>query len=154
MIGNDIVDLVQAAIDSNWKRKGYLDKIFNTEEQFMITSGIHPSMIIWLLWSMKESAYKIYSREAKLREFAPLKLRCSNLIIHNDTASGNVSFENELYYTESFFDEHYIHTIASTKLEELEKVEIKITDHALFDYKKTKPASVSHHGAYLALVYL
>jgi phosphopantetheinyl transferase (holo-ACP synthase) len=154
MIGNDIVDLVQAAIDSNWKRKGYLDKIFNTEEQFMITSGIHPSMILWLLWSMKESAYKIYSREAKLREFAPLKLQCSNLIIHNDTATGNVSYENELYYTESFFDDNYIHTIASTKLEELEKVEIKITDHALFDYKKTKPASVSHHGAYLALVYL
>lgn len=154
MIGNDIVDLAQASIDSNWKRKGYLDKIFNTEEQFMISSGIHPSMIVWLLWSMKESAYKIYSREAKLREFAPLKLQCSNLIIHDNAATGNVSYENEFYYTESFFNKNYIHTIASAKQEELEKVEIKITNHTMSDYKKTNPASVSHHGVYLALVYL
>ncbi len=154
MIGNDIVDLAQASVDSDWKRKGFLDKIFNLEEQFMISSGIHQSVIVWLLWSMKESAYKIYSREAKLREFAPLKLQCSNLIIHDDTATGNVAYDNELYYTKSFFDVNYIHTIASAKPEELEKVEIKITGHALFDYKKTKPTSVSHHGAYLALVYL
>lgn len=154
MIGNDIVDLVQAAIDSNWKRKGYLDKIFNNEEQFMISSGICPTLMVWLLWSMKESAYKIYSRETKLREFAPLKLKCNNLIIHDDKATGNVFYEDEVYYTESFFDKNYVHTIASTKQEELEKVEIKITDQAPPDYKITNPNSVSHHGAYLALVYL
>lgn len=154
MIGNDIVDLEQAVIDSNWKRKGYLDKIFNSEEQFMITSGICPSLMVWLLWSMKESAYKIYSRETKIREFAPLKLKCNNLIIHNDKATGKVSYEEEVYYTESFFDKNYVHTIASTKQEELEKVRVKITDQAPPDYKMTNPNSVSHHGAYLALVYL
>ncbi|WP_214225144.1 4'-phosphopantetheinyl transferase superfamily protein [Pedobacter sp. B4-66] len=154
MIGNDIVDLEQAAIDSNWKRKGYLDKIFNNEEQFMITSGICSSLMVWLLWSMKESAYKIYSREIKIREFAPLKLKCNNLIIYKDKATGNVFYENEVYYTESFFDKNYVHTIASTKQEELERVEIKITDQTPPDYKMTNPNSVSHHGAYLALVYL
>lgn len=154
MIGNDIVDLEQAAMDSNWKRKGYLDKIFNKEEQFLITSDICPAPMVWLLWSMKESAYKIYSRVSKLREFAPLKLHCSNLIIHNQKAMGNVFYEDKVYFTKSFFDKSYVHTIATTKQEELEKVEIKITTQALPDYKKTNPSSVSHHGAYLALVYL
>ena len=28
MIGNDIVDLVQARFQSNWKRKGFVQKLF------------------------------------------------------------------------------------------------------------------------------
>ena len=33
MIGNDVVDLKLAATESNWKRKGYLDKLFSVAEQ-------------------------------------------------------------------------------------------------------------------------
>ena len=33
MIGNDIVDLDLARKESNWKRKGFLDKIFSLQEQ-------------------------------------------------------------------------------------------------------------------------
>ncbi|RZM18358.1 MAG: 4'-phosphopantetheinyl transferase superfamily protein, partial [Pedobacter sp.] len=53
MIGNDIVDLLQASKDSDWNRKGYLDKIFTEEEQFLIASEMHSSLVVWLLWSMK-----------------------------------------------------------------------------------------------------
>ena len=33
MIGNDIVDLKQAAKDSNWQRPRFLDKVFTKHEQ-------------------------------------------------------------------------------------------------------------------------
>ena len=36
MIGNDIVDLALAQKESNWKRKGFLDKIFTLQEQLFI----------------------------------------------------------------------------------------------------------------------
>ena len=36
MIGNDIIDLDVAKTESNWKRKGFLDKIFTANEQFQI----------------------------------------------------------------------------------------------------------------------
>jgi hypothetical protein len=32
VIGNDIVDLALARKESNWKRPGYLNKIFTTKE--------------------------------------------------------------------------------------------------------------------------
>ena len=33
MIGNDIVDLDLARTQSNWQRKGFLDKIFTKKEK-------------------------------------------------------------------------------------------------------------------------
>ena len=45
MIGNDIVDLVQARFQSNWKRKGFVQKIFTQKEQELI---FHPKILkIW-----------------------------------------------------------------------------------------------------------
>jgi len=153
MIGNDIVDLEQAAKDSNWMRKGYLDKLFTEGEQFLIKTAEDANLMVWLLWSMKESAYKINSRQTKLRSFAPVKLVCNDLILHNQTAKGLVEYDDELYYTSSEFNQDYIHTIASDKKEELEQIRISITGLQT-DYQRSKPKCVSHHGRYLALTYL
>ena len=153
MIGNDIVDLAKAAQDSNWKRPGFLDKIFTSEEQFLISSDIQSVCMVWLLWTMKESAYKIESRKSKLREFAPVKLICNNLIIHENTATGNVTYNDQLYYTCTIIENDYIHTIAAITLEELERVTINIIETSAHDLRVNNPSSVSHHGRYLALVY-
>jgi len=154
MIGNDIVDLLQADRDSNWNRKGYLNKIFTEEEQFLISSDMHPSLMVWLLWSMKEAAYKINSRESKLRTFAPVKLRCNNLVIRKGKASGHVLYEDEVYFTSSVFTDDYVHTIAARAEKDLQLTDVKITDHTGDEYRSSNPASVSHHGRYLALAYI
>ena len=153
MIGNDIVDLEQAERDSNWKRPGYLSKLFTSEEQFLISSNIQPDCMVWLLWTMKESAYKIDSRISKLREFAPAKLVCNNLIIHDNTATGNVTYNDQLYFTKSVIEESYIHTIASITPEELEVIKIQIIETKEHSLRFDNPDSVSHHGKFLAFVY-
>ena len=56
MIGNDIVDLALAEKESNWKRKGFIDKIFTPQEQSLIKTSINQEIIIWNLWSRKEAA--------------------------------------------------------------------------------------------------
>ena len=33
MLGNDVVDLQLAAVQSDWRKKGFLDKVFSAEEQ-------------------------------------------------------------------------------------------------------------------------
>lgn len=154
MIGNDIVDLLQAHKDSNWNRNGYLDKIFTDEEQFLISSDMYPSLMVWLLWSMKEAAYKINSRATKLRTFAPIKLRCNNLIIKNGRATGNVLYEGVLYFTSSVFNDDYVHTLAAVTEKDLTLAEVKITEHTNNNYRSSNPVSVSHHGRYLALAYI
>ncbi|WP_412466103.1 4'-phosphopantetheinyl transferase superfamily protein [Pedobacter sp. KLB.chiD] len=151
MLGNDIVDLDLAKIQSNWRRKNYLNKIFTDEEQLLITSANHPDEMVWLLWSMKESAYKIHNRETGIRNFAPKSLSCT---VYADTY-GEVNISSYTYFTKSNVQTAFIHTIATPVYDKLKAIKVAIyelPDHP-DDYKRTQPACVSHHGRYLALVY-
>ena len=81
MIGNDIIDLALALKESNWKRKGFLDKIFTKNEQLLILNTQNPEVMVWNLWSRKEAAYKIYNRQTGIRGYFPLQLECFNMEI-------------------------------------------------------------------------
>lgn len=111
MIGNDIVDLAQARQDSNWRRKGFLDKVFTPHEQQLIHSAPDPDRMVWLLWSMKESTYKLAVRQTRNRVFAPIKIACSINEAIESTAAGTV-FYGDTYQTRSSITAHYIATVA------------------------------------------
>lgn len=111
MIGNDIVDLAQARQDSNWRRKGFLDKIFTPHEQQLIQGATDPDCLVWLLWSMKESTYKLAVRRTKNRIFAPAKIACSLNEITESSAEGIVLYADS-YQTHSVITAHYIVTVA------------------------------------------
>ncbi|MCB0383515.1 MAG: 4-phosphopantetheinyl transferase family protein [Psychroserpens sp.] len=108
MIGNDIVDLSLAAQDSNWKRPRFLDKVFTTHEQTIISSSVDQHQMVWLLWSMKEAAYKAYVREYKYTFFNPKRLECQ-LGLNNE---GVVNVDEKRYITKSILTSEYIHSIA------------------------------------------
>lgn len=110
MIGNDLVDLRVASQESNWRRPGFLPKVFTPHEQALIEASPQPDWLVWLLWSMKESVYKLRFRETRERLFAPSQLACTLHSIGNQTASGEV-FHGQPYQTTSCFTDHYIHTI-------------------------------------------
>lgn len=110
MTGNDIVDLATAAAESNWRRKGFLEKIFTPQEQQYIRETSSPGKIVWKLWTMKESAYKIYTRQHGGRFFAPLKQHCTIL----DGLAGKVEINNIIYHTTTTTDKKYIYSIAGT----------------------------------------
>jgi len=151
MLGNDIVDLLLAKTQSNWRRKNYLDKIFTPEEQLLISTASDPDAMVWLLWSMKESAYKIYNRETGIRSFAPKSLKCT---VHPNHY-GEINIDGYTYFTKSNVQTAFVHTIASPSYNQLKEIKIAVYEapNHLFDYKNTKPGCVSHHGRYLALVY-
>lgn len=108
MIGNDIVDLQIAKQQSNWLRKGFLEKQFTKQEQNEILNAKNPHTHVWLLWSMKEAAYKCYVQEYQQRFFNPKKFNCSSV----SQTKGLVSIHEHNYYTESTVTSRYIHTIA------------------------------------------
>ena len=95
MIGNDIVDLALAKKESNWKRKGYLDKIFTVSEQLLIQKFTNQELAIWNLWSRKEAVYKIILQKGGIRGYYPIKIECLDLNLEN----GKVQFENQIFYT-------------------------------------------------------
>ena len=111
MIGNDIVDLKLTEQESNWKRRGFLQKLFTSEEQAYILNSANPFLQVWLFWSMKEAAYKCYVQQYQKRFFSPTKFQCTML----SKTKGKVTFLNETYYTASTISLNYIHTISSIK---------------------------------------
>jgi len=108
MTGNDIVDLATAAVESNWKRKGFLEKIFTAQEQQYIRKAVSPEEMVWRLWSMKESAYKIYTRQYGQRFFAPQKFSCTIL----NGPAGKVEIKDATYHTVTYTHKKYIYSIA------------------------------------------
>ena len=108
MTGNDIVDMAVAAAESNWRRKGFLEKTFSLQEQEYIKYSSAPDEMIWKLWTMKESAYKIYTRQYSGRFYAPQKFSCT-LTSNTD---GIVSFNNIVCKTKTIAAKNYIYSIA------------------------------------------
>ena len=127
MIGNDVVDLQLAARESNWRRKGFLEKVFSEFERGTIATSSDQNTAVWLLWSMKEAAYKAHQREFDL----PVRLnwqiqQCKLQEFTGDHASGEVEIEGEVYYTASEITSEYIYTSA-------EKEKISGVENAIFE---------------------
>lgn len=180
MIGNDLVDLRQAASDSNWQRKGYLSKIYTPAEQQLIVEAAEPAVMVWLIWTMKEAAYKIISRRTGLRSYNPLELVCGNLITDQLQATGRVKYGDEVFEVKSKISTELIHSIAVSKQEDFDGLHLHFLPYtktypedfnrSSVDYTLVKTlsglpemihtatgnrhaASVSHHGRFLAVTY-
>ncbi|SFW66382.1 4'-phosphopantetheinyl transferase superfamily protein [Chitinophaga sancti] len=147
MIGNDIVDLRTAAVESNWRRPNYLSKIFTPKEQSLITND----QSVWRLWSAKEAVYKIINRATLQRRYAPL-----SITYHTP---GSFLYEEKEYFIQTEVTEEFIHTIAVTNPELFPQIEV-FTDPSTKYCKDEhglpmiddQPVSISHHGRYWAMV--
>ena len=108
MIGNDIIDLSLAKTESNWKRRGFLEKQFSANEQHFILNAPNSFEMVWRLWSMKEAAYKIFTQQHSVRFFAPKKFECKLML----GLKGVVCYKNQKFYTTSIVNQQYIFTKA------------------------------------------
>ncbi|WP_396179609.1 4'-phosphopantetheinyl transferase superfamily protein [Flavobacterium sp.] len=134
MIGNDLIDLQLAAIESNWKRKGYLDKIYTIAEQEIILSDANPELLVWILWSMKEASYKANNRITAVKEYAPTKINCKITEIENNVYYGTACYNNLEYQIKTSVFTEYIHTIALYKSNAFSTVSEIIIENFSIDY--------------------
>lgn len=116
MVGNDIIDLKVAAAESNWRRKGFLQKLFSKEEQDIIFNFPKPEVCVWILWAMKESAYKAHQRKLNLpRKFNPKDFHCKTDFSNNYSFSGEVEIANHIYYTVASVEKEFIYCYACSE---------------------------------------
>lgn len=134
MIGNDVVDLQVAQKESNWKRKGYLDKIYTIAEQDIIYSASNPDLMVWILWSMKEAAYKANNRISGIREYAPTKIRCELVYREDNFYYGKAIYNKTEYQIKIFIFQEYIHTIALCKTMDFSTIKVFIVEDYPLDY--------------------
>ena len=159
MIGNDIVDLALAKKESNWKRKGYLDKIFTISEQFLIQKTKNQNLAVWKLWTRKEAAYKIILQKGGKRGYYPIKIECLDLNLEN----GMVQFENQIFYTKTIATEEWIYSLAVEYEKDFRNIKTLDSSYLLFKVdgipfisinNEVKNASKTHHGKFEKIVYL
>jgi phosphopantetheinyl transferase (holo-ACP synthase) len=159
VIGNDIVDLALAEKESNWKRKGYLDKIFTVSEQLLIQKSINQDIAIWNLWSRKEAVYKIIVQKGGKRGYYPVKIECLDL----DIANGLVRFQNQIFYTKTFANEESVYSIAVQNVNDFENIKNIENDNSIFKVdgipfilinNEVKNVSKTHHGTFEKIIYL
>lgn len=159
MIGNDIIDLDLARKESNWKRKGYLEKIFSADEQALIHNDSNPEEMVWNLWSRKESAYKIYNRLTGIRGYFPWLLQCS----YENKNLGTVAINDFVFYTETEVMDNYIYTIAVSetaifgKIKPLKTVENVQKENGIpyildLASNRIQPVSITHHGRFKRII--
>ena len=165
MIGNDIVDLALARKESNWKRKGFLDKIFSQNEQLLISNAANPEIMVWNLWSRKEAAYKIYNQKTQIRGYFPLQLECFDLEFINGIHFGKVAIKGKVYFTKTEITTEFINTIAAENVNDFGKIkvlenrkDIKKNDGipSYLDKENSiqKSVSISHHGRFEQIISL
>ena len=123
MIGNDIIDLNVAGLNSRWQEQRFLDKLFTQVEQEFILKDELRFQNIWRLWSMKESTYKIVVREKKSSSFNPKSFHCK---ITSDS-SGIVLFGDHAFKTTTKYNTDIIYTTAQVK------ETLQITDYFKLD---------------------
>lgn len=155
MIGNDIVDLSLARKESNWQRKGFLDKIFTDKEQLLISTAKNPELMVWNLWTRKEAGYKIYNRQTGIRGYFPLQLEC----FYESQNLGTVCINGNVYYTQTEIQQDFVYTEAVTEIHFFKAIKV-LNSKDILNKKNgipycigeqnqiVKPVSISHHGRY------
>jgi phosphopantetheinyl transferase (holo-ACP synthase) len=159
MIGNDVVDLELAQRESNWKRRGFLNKLFTDSEQILIYESDSPEHMVWNLWSRKEAAYKIVNRQTGLRLFNPIQLECVTTNQIQNFDYGTVRFYNQFLYTRTEIKPELVYTEAVTQRSDFELIttvtnlkNIQKENGIPFYFDDVqsllKPLSITHHGRF------
>lgn len=115
MIGNDVISLIASSDSPKSRSERFMEKIFTINElRFLRSKTEDRERLIWLLWSMKESAYKSYYKQFRKRYFAPKMFDCFVNASDEtpDCISGTVKTLFQDYSTQSYVLEDCIHTVA------------------------------------------
>lgn len=161
MIGNDVVDLILAKKESNWKRKGYLDKLFSNTDQDFIKNANNQDEMVWMLWSIKESTYKAYQRICYNQGFYPLKIKIESLNLIEAIYFSKVKLFEINFYGKTIIENEIVKTVVVknendfANLVSCNSAEYQKNSNGLpFEVHSKKPISISHHGRSREVLFL
>ena len=111
MIGNDLVHLPTARIESNPLRPRWIEKVFSVTEQSFLQNCDELELWLWTLWSIKEATYKIHQRQFCLKPtFNPKEIEVDCYLLSNGLGTSKVG--GEKYSIRYQYSKDCIHSIA------------------------------------------
>ena len=132
MIGNDIIDLDCTRATTNWRRRGFLQKVFNPAERQIIDDSEDAFLAVWRLWSMKGAAYKAYLQQGGLAFNSALRISIS--IKNSRMGTAQINHFSSQVFTE--FSDQYLLSYTQTKPQTL-------PSHQVFKLHNADPQSQS-----------
>jgi len=161
MIGNDIVDLRLARLQSNWKRERWFQKVFTASEIEKIQASEEQNLQVWKFWSMKEATYKAHQRRFCISEKEVLidqhkylvQTECTTNYVYSIAYASKIKVNSKIFeatvdiktkMTQSIFGQETL-PYAITVLKN--KNNIPVLSGNLYTHI---PFSITHHGNYSA----
>lgn len=122
MIGNDIIDRDLLRQHPRSSHPRFRNKILSDREQAWLCHSTQPDIDIWVLWSLKESAYKCYFQQHLRRVFAPKKFSCQwiSMPSADSIRQARISTPAGDLFATVEQSEKYIHALCSDKEAEWE----------------------------------
>jgi hypothetical protein len=147
-IGHDIVSLMDEANRKSFSNPRYVQKILSRKEHSMLEEYPPADYWTYLLWTCKESAYKIAVKTGYRKCFAPqcfeVSLFDDNFISSGNTATGTVAFKNKIFFFRSEINSGYVSTIACTSNTYLNEINSSV-DRASYDEQSSSARESLKH---------
>ena len=125
MIGFDLVDLQFALGSKHQNDPRFIHKIYSKEEQLNFSNSLKDPSIQWVMWSMKESAYKAIPSEIQ-EDFNPKKFHINTFIANKNFFEGQVQHNEQLFHCRCEIKNNRISAIALKHKKEFENVKFDV----------------------------
>ena len=111
LIGNDLLHI--NTNKNTFLRKGAAKIILNNSETD-IFFGKAKNLELPIVWTIKESVYKISCKQGNNKSFTPSNIKIINFNKINNKLYGNANFEEQNYYFNTIVKQNYIFSYATT----------------------------------------
>lgn len=111
-VGNDVVDLKEAANTGKGRDSRFLKKILTDAEIEYVKNADNPDQALWSIWACKETAYKVIKKTSPDAAFTPRRWR--TVLKKNQSAysEGDVIIpDTGSVYVRFFHTPEYVHCI-------------------------------------------
>ncbi len=109
MLGNDIVDLADPETRSGGQHPRFDERVFAQSERAVLARNSDPTRMRWILWAVKESAYKALRRMRPGTVFSPPRF----VVDLDPQLDGTVTVGNEYCRAHVEIDGACVHAIAT-----------------------------------------
>jgi len=106
MIGDDVVDLGDP--DAGRMHPRFDRRVFHPDERALMARSVEPGRIRWLLWALKESAYKAARKDDPATVFSPVRF----VVRVEDDASAIVRVGARRFRAAVSAGDGYVHAVA------------------------------------------